>query len=267
MTTKQNLFDPAEILSLICTDLETIDQNLLIWIQKHQKEAGKAAKEAYEEVEEAVAPFQLKDILSMAHSAQIAKNTSYGDPLYHEAVGRISDSLDYLLKDWLKEYPPIEGKKIDLADDTQWSAEKPSLALWGLLSSLKGVYGVVSGAKHPFFTEIQNHLLQTEQHWVILIKTTLSQKKGKEKQKEKDKITKKYPQYPAALQELRALTAAWKKASQDVAKTETFRHIGGIARTGLKEGTAYRQQIKDIHRMEKDVLGYVLTPERQYAPR
>ena len=267
MTTDLNTFDSTEMLLLLCAEMETTDQNLLHWVKEHRKKAEKAAREAYEEAEEEVAPFQIKDILSLAHNAKIAKTTPYGEPPYHDAFGRISDSLSSLLKDWIKEYPPIEGKKIDPADDTQWSAEKPSLALWGLLSSLKSVYGVVSGENHSFFSEIRDHLLTTEQHWLSLVKQSLNQKRGKERQKEKDKITKKYPQYPTALQELRAITAAWKKANKAVEKTEVFRRMGGIARMGLKEGSAYRQQIRDIHRMEKDVLGYVLTPERQYAPR
>jgi hypothetical protein len=88
--------------------------------------------------------------------------------------------------------------------------------------------------------------------------------KAKDIKKERAKVAAKFPEYETRRAELKQALDEWRKADYAVTRTETFRHMGGLARIGLPEGVRYHRIEADLQRMEKETLGYALTPHRAY---
>ena len=88
--------------------------------------------------------------------------------------------------------------------------------------------------------------------------------KAGDAKKERAKVAAKFPEYETRRAELKQALVEWRKADYAVTRTETFRHIGGLARIGLSEGVRYHRIEADLQRMEKETLGYALTPHRAY---
>jgi hypothetical protein len=88
--------------------------------------------------------------------------------------------------------------------------------------------------------------------------------KAKDVKKERAKVAAKFPEYETRRAELKQALDEWRKADYAVKRTEAFHLIGGIARMGLPEIRRYRWIEDDLQRMEKEALGYALTPHRAY---
>jgi hypothetical protein len=88
---------------------------------------------------------------------------------------------------------------------------------------------------------------------------------GKVREGQRKQITAKYPEYPDILKRMKAARAEWREADKQIKGTHAFRVMGGIARIGTHEQRRYTDLGKEAQRMEKDVLGRVLTQIRAYA--
>ena len=82
---------------------------------------------------------------------------------------------------------------------------------------------------------------------------------------QRKQVTAKYPEYPDILKRMKAARAEWREADKEIKGTHAFRVMGGLARMGTHEQRRYTDLGKEAQRMEKDVLGQVLTQIRAYA--
>jgi len=88
---------------------------------------------------------------------------------------------------------------------------------------------------------------------------------GKIREAQRKRVTAKYPEYPDTLKQMKAARAEWRERDKEIKGGQAFSVIGGIARIGTPEQRRYTNLGKEAQRMEKDVLGQVLTQIRVYA--
>jgi hypothetical protein len=175
--------------------------------------------------------------LALALLDEERSSSEWGD-----ARSRLWKALEADLRSYVKEHPghdPLEPMSMFYA----WHD--------GVLESLRSddvAYRVVE--------EVLNFSMGT---WEKTTKKAIAAGRSKGRGDEKQRVTVAHPTYPELLEEIRQAKRSWKAADESVKKTHAFRMMGGLARLGLREKTAYDSLVREAQRMERSVLGKTLT--------
>lgn len=161
------------------------------------------------------------------------------------ARSRLWKLLEADLKSWIKNNPP----------GTLYKAEEPMGAFYawydGVLDGLRGddlAYRVVD--------EVLSFSKGT---WEATAKKAIASLRSKARGGEKERVAEAHPRYPELLKEIREAKRAWKEADAAVKQTHAFRMMGGLARMGLPTKGRHDSLVQEAQRMEKGVLGKILT--------
>lgn len=92
------------------------------------------------------------------------------------------------------------------------------------------------------------------------VKKTLQSIRGAAKGNERERVTARHPGYTELLGEIKEAKREWNKDDARIKTTHEFRMMGGLTRMGTQAASRYRYLVERAQRMEKDVLGKVLTP-------
>lgn len=176
------------------------------------------------------------------------RRTSWGNPDYHSAHEAIAEALIVWVKNWIKENPPSSEQSLHTYTEDQ-PDRGYDLAVDAMRENLPNEY---------------KHILNSVAHTLSgqgekLVKDILRGFRAKKVQGDRNAIEAKQPGYMESLRKLRKAKTDWNKAKKAQEKTEAFRRIGGIAKKGLPEGRVYLDLLAQVQRMERAVLGRVLT--------
>jgi hypothetical protein len=177
--------------------------------------------------------------LARAMHTEVRQSSAWGD-----ARARLYMALEVGLRQWIKNNPP--GQKYDehQIDMPRYGYEEE------ILPKLRD-----DDVAYRTVNEVLNVNGPT---LVRVTKTVFAQLRSKTRGGDKDRVTARFPEYPKLLKEIVQAKKAWTVSDVAIRKTDRFRMMGGLARI-TSEKISYDRLIDEAHRLEKLVLGKVLT--------
>jgi len=182
-----------------------------------------------------------KSAIAFAAAELARTKQEYGDEGFHNALGVLATALETDFKHWLKQNSPEETDP----DRSVYLYQK-----------------TLSGFPHAHLASDHFYRLSSSMRKLVL--KAISSQRSSGRKDEKARVTSAYHQYPKLLAEIRAAKIAWDADDKRIRGTENFRMMGGLSRfTSLS--SRYSQLVSEAQRLEKSVLGKVLTPHAKAA--
>ena len=201
----------------------------------------------YEKALRAAAPSSSKETydkaIALAHSLATKQG---GSEEWGDVRSKLFLLIESELKKWIKANPPNAGIYTDA---------QPMGAFYAFEEIFLG-----SIKSDPVtYREISNIISFSKGTFEKTSKKAIAAHRTSGKNKEQERVAAAFPRYKELGREIRAAKKEWAEANRQVKGTHAFRMMGGLARMGLPAGRRYSTLVDEAQRMEKAVLGKVLT--------